>query len=254
MCLEAKPDAHCKMQTWGCLQPTLERHIVCTRTPTPGQKAQEAFVFAHDPQRCRHPLQVVPRRAGRPGGDRRDHLGRARWRGPRRMRGPGAYLVRRVRRNKTSSNRAAARARPRGLSSCGSHGSGEKRPMPADASSAVWMARGCGDSGGLSLSLSPSRGGVAGDSAAGGRSGSEPGRLAWPRLRLECHRGPPGRVSKFPDSPPPAHPPPTRTAPLDCRLPPAASGKRRAGPPGQEEGPKKRGKGLGLPEHQPPKA
>ena len=213
MCLEAKPDAHCKMQTWGCLQPTLERHIVCTRTPTPGQKAQEAFVFAHDPQRCRHPLQVVPRRAGRPGGDRRDHLGRARWRGPRRMRGPGAYLVRRVRRNKTSSNRAAARARPRGLSSCGSHGSGEKRPMPADASSAVWMARGCGDSGGLSLSLSLPPGAAWPETlqpaeGQGPSPGGWPGRgFAWnvtegPRAESQSSRTPLPLHTPLPHAPP----------------------------------------------------
>lgn len=82
-------------------------------------------------------------------------------RGPGRMRGPsrpaarwgrpGAYLVRPARRHRTTSSRAAARARPGKLRSCGSNGSSEKRPMPADTSSAVWFPRGRSGQPGVSL-------------------------------------------------------------------------------------------------------
>lgn len=114
-------------------------------------RGREAFVSTHDPKRRRcstasfHYLRLKP--WGTPS---------AVWvargpQGPGRMRGPvrcasrrggwGAYLVRWARRHRTRSSRAAARARPGRLRSCGSHGSSQRRPMPADTSSAGRFAR-----------------------------------------------------------------------------------------------------------------
>lgn len=159
--------------------------------------------------------------------------------------GPGgAYLVRWARRYSTRSSKAPARARPGALRSCSSDGSSGKRPMPADEPSAVRSARGCGVQPGVSF-----RAACAATLPPGAVSRScapsvRPARLDCSRRCQERHRRPPRLGLKVPGlPPPPAHTPPTRTAPRGDRLaPPGGSWKM-----GREGGPK-RGKGLGFPE------
>lgn len=186
-------------------------------------------------------------------------------RGPGRMRGPsrpaarwgrpGAYLVRPARRHRTTSSRAAARARPGKLRSCGSNGSSEKRPMPADTSSAVWFPRGRSGQPGVSLGaatlLLP----------AASLGGSPPVRAPEAGLLAAL----PGMSPRAPEAesqssctplprPGPAQPPPTRTAPLRDRLRPGGFWKTAPGFLGAGRRAKKRGKGLGFPDDEPLKA
>lgn len=149
-------------------------------------------------------------------------------RGPGRMRGPGrgaarrgrgaAYLVRRPRRHRTRSSRAAARARPAGLRSGCSQGSSGKRPMPAVTSSAVrcarprWVSCSVSPSGAARRRLCSPRGFWAARPRSG-PSGCPPSAL--PGM---SRRGPRSLGPQVPDSPPPAQPPPTRAALLPARL------------------------------------
>lgn len=141
-------------------------------------------------------------------------------RGPGRMRGPGraarptgAYLVRPARRHRTRSSKAASRARPGALRSCSSKGSSGRRPVPADMSSAVRLARGRGEQPGV-----PLRAGRAATPQPGGLSPScaarvWPERLACPRRCQECQRGSSRLGLKVPGLPTTPTPSPTPLLP-----------------------------------------
>lgn len=205
-------------------------------------EAQKDFITTQNLKRRRCPPSfdyLLPKPAGVP----RSSLQRAvqgaqsacvAWAaGPRGEVSATLYLVRRTRRHRTRRSRAAATARPQGLSSLCSNGSSGKRPMLSDTSSAVRVAR---DRGELFGSLSAWR-------------GRRLCRLArFPLCALSGLSGWPvqgaarmspgtsgGWVSKFPDSPPPAQLPPTRTAPLgDASL--RAAPRKRGGKKGRRKG------------------
>ena len=181
-----------------------------------------------------------------------DHLGRARSRGPGRMREPGARLLGRAaghlpgapdaqtqyqQQQGRGEDQARGTERPR---------QPRLRREAAHARGHVFRRPDHARPRGAARGVSPS---CAADESAAGRGSREAG-LA--RRLLEYHRGPPGPSLKVPGLPSPGPPlpaRPVRAAPFGHRLPPGRLWKtahRPPPPPGQEEGLEKRGKGVRI--------
>lgn len=127
----------------------------------------------------------------------------------------GAYLVRRVRRNRTGSSKVTAKRRPSGERGPGEAASG----VVASSIRTLWRL--CSERWLLHSALS-----------------SRPEALACPQCRADCHSGPQSWTRKLVESPPPSSPWPKRSA--SHRLP------LRWQEPCQG-----RGKGLGFPQKEP---